>query len=693
MSEQELIVALVAAACWLPITVSAVLGWTLWFGRKRVMLPGIVASATLGGCLVLLGIAFSMSSVTEPVEVANLLVFARFLGQSFSLGILADQLAFLMGLTVAIVASCVSIYAIGYLAEELEEHVEDPHVGERPGRYPWFFCCLLAFVGVMLGLVFSPNLFQTFICWELVGACSYFLIGFYRERPSAGPAATKAFVMNRVGDFGFLIGIMLFWTYARTLEFSDLAAMFDSAGEVLGKANTPTPWLTAAALGVFAGCIGKSAQFPLQTWLPDAMAGPTPVSALVHSATMVAAGVYLTARMFPVFPADALILIAYGGVVTMLLAALFALAADDIKRILAWSTVSQLGYMMLAIGIGGWDAGVLHLLTHAFFKSLLFLTAGSVIHACHHEQSIQKLGGLWRTMPITAGLAAVGVIAICGLAFGGFHSKDAILAQAMAFARGNPHHMLLFAVPMVTACLTALYMGRFFIGIFVGKQRSDAARSAHECSPLMWAPMGILAAVTAFGTLGGDSSLLIHNVEQAAPIVEGARNGVFTVNYPDSEELHAVHGAAAFAAYLVAAGGLIGAWIAFSKRPSHEFGWLSWTPRFRTWLRSGGLFDDVYEASIVEPSQRIGDSLTRFDRRVLDRVVDGAAKFAVRVARFDDSFDRRFVDGLVNLIAQVTDISATFLASLQTGALRQYVVLLSVGLLSAFALLFTFLPS
>lgn len=691
MEKEELIVALVSTACWLPVVVAAVLGWALWFDRRKIVLPGIVSVATLTVCFGLLIGAYSCSVPDIVLGTPSSISVAPDFGASFSIGLIIDRFSLLMALTVAAVSTCVSVYAIGYLAEELHDPVHDHEVGDRAGRYPWFFCCLLAFVGVMFGLVFSPNLFQTFICWELVGACSYFLIGFYRERPAAGTAATKAFVMNRVGDFGFLIGIMLFWTHAGTLSFEALAAMQEGQVAMLGEVQQPA-WLAAATLGVLAGCIGKSAQFPLQSWLPDAMAGPTPVSALVHSATMVAAGVYLTARMYPIFPTDVHVILAYGGCVTMLLAALFALAAVDIKRILAWSTVSQLGYMMLALGIGSWDAGVLHLLTHAFFKSLLFLASGAVIHACHHQQSIRMLGGLWRRMPITAALAGIGVIAICGLAFGGFHSKDAILAQAMAFTRSNPRHVLLFVVPMATACLTALYMGRFYIGTFLGTARSESAKTAHDAPAVMWAPMSILAAITISGTLGGHKSFLVSAVEHAAldrPALSGEH---FSIDYPTSADLADVHTAAAFAAYLVAAGGLIGAWLAFTRRPSNEFGWLSWTPRFRHWLQTGGLFDDVYDATVVSPAMRIGSGLGRFDRKVIDRVVDGSAKAVLRIARFDDDFDRRFVDGLVNLLAQVTDVSATFLASLQTGALRQYVIWLSVGLLSAFALLFTFLP-
>lgn len=685
MGEEPTIVAITTAACVLPLVVAIVLGWTLWLTHPTSKRSGLVASLTLVSCLGLLIWAFVESASTGDVEASNLLTIASFRDGTFGLGLLVDQLSFLMGTTVLAVSSCVAIYATGYLHEDATDHVHDHEAGSRRGRFPWFFCCLLAFVTAMLGLVFSPNLFQTFVCWELVGACSYFLIGFYKERPAAGPAATKAFVVNRVGDVGFLIGIMILWTSQGSLSFAELTELVAVEGAIAA------PLLAAATLGIFAGCVGKSAQFPLQIWLPDAMAGPTPVSALVHSATMVAAGVYLVARTYVLFPPDALMVVAYGGAVTLFLAALFALAADDIKRILAWSTVSQLGYMMLALGLGGLSAGVLHLLTHAFFKSLLFLSAGSVIYACHHEQSLKKLGGLWRRMPITAALCGVGAIAICGLAFSGFHSKDAILAQAMAFVRVNPQHVLLFAIPMATAGLTAVYMGRLYFGVFLGSPRSHGAEEAREVPVVMWLPMVVLVAVTATMTWGGEDGPLMHATHELQPALADG-TGVFSVAYPDAETLHAVHATAGFIAYLLAAAGLIAAWLAFARRPATEEGWLGWTPRLRRFLTTGGLADELYELTVVEPAVRTGSGLTHVDRKMIDRFVDGSAATMVRLAKWDDGLDRSFVDGMVNGIGRLIHNGGISLSRLQTGSIRQYVLALSIGLLSAFALLFTFLP-
>ncbi len=411
-----------------------------------------------------------------------------------------DSLTLVMFTMVTFIATCIHVFAIGYMHDELTEDYVDHEVHlpghahfHRPGRFHRFFAFLSLFSFSMLGLVLAGNIFQVFIFWELVGVCSYLLIGFYVERQTASTAANKAFIMNRVGDFGFLIGLMIIWTSLGTFRFFDVPAtaeataqtgifhlvrgtdgefqlsedgkqvyLQDAHGALLTDAGQPRtiPYylLVTLGLGIFAGCIGKSAQFPLQTWLPDAMEGPTPVSALVHSATMVAAGVYLAGRFYPMFTPEVLLTIAYIGCITLFLAATIALVVTDIKRVLAYSTISQLGYMMLGIGVGGWGAGLFHLVTHAFFKSLLFLCSGSVIAGCHHVQDMRLMGGLRRKMPLTAATMLVGVVAIAGLAipgiaifgeriaFSGFHSKDAIVATALAYSKLNAVHGLLFFV-------------------------------------------------------------------------------------------------------------------------------------------------------------------------------------------------------------------------------------------------------
>lgn len=326
------------------------------------------------------------------------------------LGYRVDNLTALMFFMVTLVATCIHLYSIGYMEGEV--------------RFSRFFAYLSLFSFSMLALVVSDSFFQIFMCWELVGVSSYLLIGFYYEKRSASDAANKAFITNRVGDVGFIIGLMAMWSMFGTFSFADI---FTPEGLLNPELPVDHFWLTVAGIGIFVGCMGKSAQFPLHVWLPDAMEGPTPVSALIHAATMVAAGVYLTARSFPLFTPEALLVIAYVGGITLFVAATIAIVATDIKKALAYSTVSQLGYMVMALGLGGWIAGLMHLITHAFFKALLFLCSGSVIFGTHHTQEMPKMGGLLRKMPITAITMLIGVLAIAGAPyFSGFYSKSTL---------------------------------------------------------------------------------------------------------------------------------------------------------------------------------------------------------------------------------------------------------------------------
>jgi NADH-quinone oxidoreductase subunit L len=496
-----------------------------------------------------------------------------------------DALTVLMFCMVTLIATLIHCYAIGYMADELKDVTDhevtltDGHHLHRPGRYPRFFQYLSLFCFSMLGLVLAGNIAMVFIFWELVGICSYFLIGFYIERQSASTAANKAFIVNRVGDFGMIIGLLAIWSSLGTFAFGDITRtdadgrqiteqgifslvrpgpdhkLVVPAGMVAADAvrdrtvtpesadlppeqrrtfadeataifrdHSPEPagwrsseseiasrfarrgygyWLLVlAGIGIFCGCVGKSAQFPLHTWLPDAMEGPTPVSALVHSATMVAAGVYLVGRFFPVFTPEVLLVIASIGCITMLLGATIAFTAVDIKRVLAYSTVSQLGLMMVALGVGGWLAGVMHLITHAFFKSMLFMCSGSVIHAVH-TNDMRKMGGLFSKMPVTAITMLIGCLAIAGVAFpfvlgfSGHYSKDAILEQAYSFAQtaGNPAFTsIFFVVALGGAALTSCYMFRMWFMTFVGQPRDEERFAhAHESPPVMTLPLVILA--------------------------------------------------------------------------------------------------------------------------------------------------------------------------------------------------------
>jgi NADH-quinone oxidoreductase subunit L len=403
-------------------------------------------------------------------------------------GIKFDPLSRLMLLIVTGVASVIHIYSFGYMRED-----------RSMAR---FFASLSLFTFSMLGIVLANNLVMMFIFWELVGLSSYLLIGFWYEKPSAADAAKKAFLTNRLGDFGFILGIILVWATLGTanlngLNFDQLRQKLAADPSALGN------MATIAGLLLFCGAMGKSAQFPLHVWLPDAMEGPTPVSALIHAATMVAAGVYMLCRVYFIYAAPqawpvwapewlqgitALGVIAWIGCFTALLAALIAVQQNDIKRILAYSTLSQLGYMVMAVGLGGPTAAMYHLTTHAFFKAMLFLGAGAVIHACHHEQDIWNMGGLKKKMPATYWTFLIGTLALAGVPpLSGFYSKDEILALA------SDSHPIMFIIAVFVAVLTTFYMFRLIFVAFLGTPRSEEAEHAHEAPAVMKWPLIVLA--------------------------------------------------------------------------------------------------------------------------------------------------------------------------------------------------------
>ena len=670
----------------------------------------------------------------------NIYTLAVFGDLEITIDYYIDSLTVLMFCMVTFIATCIHVFAMVYMSDELTEeyvdhsaHTADGHHVHRPGRFYRFFAFLSLFCFAMLGLVLSGNIFQVFIFWELVGICSYLLIGFYTERKSANVAANKAFIVNRVGDFGFIIGLMILWTYCGTFRFEaptgdehagpGLFAMVRGDGGELhvdgddvilnaedsqGHQKTiPYMLLVVAGLGVFGGCVGKSAQFPLQTWLPDAMEGPTPVSALVHSATMVAAGVYLAGRFYPVFTTEVLLTIAYIGCITLFVAATIAVVATDIKKVLAYSTISQLGYMMLAIGLGGWAAGLFHLITHAFFKSLMFLCSGSVIHGCHHEQEMPKMGGLWRKMPITAFTMLVGVVAIAGLAipfllfgyrvaFSGFHSKDAIVATALAYSKLNPVHFLLFLTPLVTAGITAFYMFRLWFYTFTGVPRDKHVYDhCHESPAVMTVPLLVLSVLAAFCAAGGEDGYLYQMISLSEPGgVSGgvASYGVAAVSLPSHHQIHEVHGTAGAYALAVAVLGMVVAFLLYC-RPVVDPGRIkSQFSGVHNFLVEKWQFDRLYDAMFVRPAHIVGKWCAGCDKLVFDGILHGAAKACVLVSDWDRRIDEGLVDGLVNLVGNVTRRVGLSLSVFQTGRIRQYVMFIAVSVVALFALLFAFMP-
>ncbi len=454
---------------------------------------GLAAWLAIGSMTIsfVLALAAFAEALTHPAMQVFNFQWMQFGDQWVTLGWLLDPLAAVMLTMVSFVGLLIFIYSLGYMAHD--------------DNFTRFFCFMSLFAGAMLGVVIANSLLLLFMCWEVVGLTSYLLIGFWFQRPAAAAAATKAFVTTRVGDLGLLIGMV--WLYAQTgtLLFYDHGRGCLEQSAVAGMAThlTAAGMAVSTAIGllIFCGAVGKSGQVPLHVWLPDAMEGPTPVSALIHAATMVAAGVYLVARVYPLMSGHALEVVAWVGAITALFAACIAVAQDDIKRILAYSTVSQLGYMMLGLGVGGVAVGMFHLITHAFFKALLFLGAGSVIHGCSEEQDIRNMGGLRKPMPITFVTYAAGMLALCGFPlFAGFWSKDEILHAAHGWSVSlGP-----FYLGAIGALLTAFYMTRQVYYVFFGKRRAAGTHAEaahgdpHESPAVMTRPLVVLAVFATF---------------------------------------------------------------------------------------------------------------------------------------------------------------------------------------------------
>ncbi len=437
----------------------------LLFGKESREGGGYIAVALVGVAMLI-----SLACVAEVAQGRTYYTEGiNWLGiKGFEFGLLIDQLSAVLLFVVSFIGFLIVVYSIGYMHEERD--------------LPRYYAEISLFIASMLMLVISSNLLLLFISWELVGLCSYLLIGFWYKKPSAASAAKKAFLVTRVGDIMFLAGIVVLYVKLGTLNIRELFEIAPQADKGV---------LTLASLLIFGGAVGKSAQFPLHVWLPDAMEGPTTVSALIHAATMVKAGVFLVARVYPIFTPESLAVVAWIGGITALIAGSMAIVMTDIKRVIAYSTISHLGFMTLALGVGGYFAGIFHLLNHSFFKALLFLSAGAVIHAVH-SQDIRDMGGLWKKMPITGTAFFIGAWSLSGLPpWSGFWSKDEILVMVKEYDNA------LFAVAVVAAFFSALYIFRLFFVVFLGKQ-SKAVEHAHEAPKVMTVPLIILS----LGALG-----------------------------------------------------------------------------------------------------------------------------------------------------------------------------------------------
>ena len=597
------------------------------------------------------------------------------LGPSFQLqmGIYLDNLAVVMTLVVTTVSFLVHVYSIGYMKG-------DP-------LYNRFFAYLSLFSFSMLGLVMWDNLFGIYIMWELVGICSYLLIGFYFEKDSASNAGKKAFITNRVGDFGFLIGLLIVFTALGTFN---LAEIHNGISQGLLSGGL----LTAAGVLLFAGAIGKSAQFPLHVWLPDAMEGPTPVSALIHAATMVAAGVYLMARLTFMLSFDAMLVVAYIGGFTAIFAATIAITQYDIKRVLAYSTVSQLGYMIMAIGVGSYVAGFFHLVTHAMFKAGLFLASGSVIHAVHHSMhkldrhddpnDMRIMGAFKSKMPITHWVFVIFSLSLSGIPFfSGFLSKDAILGGSLAFAmsQSNPIHYLLPVFGFSAAAITAFYMFRLIIMTFYGKPQDEKIfEHIHESPRTITVPLITFAVLSffiaytlpslnPFGAEGGWFAYLIQKPVSAVATALG--HPVYEITE------HAAHNAhisgIIISIVLALSGILLSFMFYFWKKVDVEALTEKIKPIYKLSFNKY-YFDEIYHATIIKGLLVWNNMLAWFDNHIIDGLVNITAPIMRGISSIDGWFDRIVVDGLVNGVAAVTGIFGRGIREIQTGKLQNYIL-------------------
>jgi NADH-quinone oxidoreductase subunit L len=593
-------------------------------------------------------------------EVQNFIWFT-FGEQTLRLGFLLDPLAAAMLIMITLVGLCIFVFSVGYMAEDK--------------NFTRFFAYLSFFSGAMLGLVIANSLLLFFIFWELVGLASYLLIGFWIERPSAAAAAKKAFITTRIGDMGFFLGML--WLYGRsgTLLFYDGGnGCLESAGLAMLGASA-----TFIALLIFCGAVGKSGQFPLHVWLPDAMEGPTPVSALIHAATMVAAGVFLVARVYPLFSLGAihgatpsLAVVVWIGVTTALMAALIAIAQADIKRILAYSTVSQLGLMMVSLGVGGVAAGIMHLLAHGFFKALLFLGAGSVIHGCHGEHDIRKMGGLRRLMPVTFLTYAIGMMALAGVPFffSGGWTKEEILHAAVHW----PPSPAPFYLVLIGVVLTALYMTRQMIYIFFGNQRA-ASEHAHESPRVMTLPLMALAFCAIF---------LSVVLTPAWPWLHGYLTGE-----PAHFEIgHLIQPMFFFSLAFVSAGVGLGVWM-YRKAGASERGRQaeidpleSAQPALFRFLANKMWIDELYDRTVIAfswMSARLSDWM---DRYVWDGLVRGFGAVGQLFGAFTAGVDERGINAGVDEATSGTRGLGRLMSAGHSGQVQIYLGIIAIGALA-----------
>jgi NADH-quinone oxidoreductase subunit L len=660
----------------------------IFFGKRFMDKAGLVGTVFLGIDLVLaLSVFFSkMSDASVWDYTFTWIDFHTMVNNvplKIDIGIMVDNLTAVMLVVVTLISFLVHLFSLAYMKGDI--------------RYSRYYANLGIFTFSMLGIVLTNNYLLMYVFWELVGLSSYLLIGHWYEKKSASDAAKKAFVVNRVGDLGFFIGIMIVWMQFSTLTFTGIFSAI-GAGTMPFDSST---WLTAAGLLIFCGAVGKSAQFPLHVWLPDAMEGPTPVSALIHAATMVAAGVYLVARTFPMLTADALMVIAYFGAVTAFIAASIAIVQNDIKKILAYSTVSQLGYMVMGLGVGAYSAGVMHLVTHAAFKAGLFLASGSVIYAMHHAlhhlndhhtdaQDVRHMGGLKSKMPLTFWTMTIFTLAISGVPLtSGFLSKDEILAGTLAYAHFTGQTIIPI-IGFLVAGLTAFYMFRMLILTFMGEHKdSHRFEHIHESPRVMTVPLMVLAALSFFfffslNPISASKGWFFEKMSYPAVAVPEAYASTPTTEFV--EEVHHQHTLAMVLSVGVSGLGILIAFVTYYWRKISADAFEAALKPVHTFLYRKWFFDELYDATAVAGTLGLARLLAWFDGTIVDGIVNGAAWVTRMFAVISGKFDTLVVDGAVNFTAFFAGMLGQSVQKVQTGKVQTYMIFAIIGFMVLLAL-------
>jgi NADH-quinone oxidoreductase subunit L len=702
----------------------------IFFGKRLGRISGWIGTTLLGIDLILAGIVCYTKLVTFAHEPLIQMKFAWFHLGTFSIkvGIGIDNLAATMLIVVTLISFLVHLFSTEYMADDK--------------RFSRYYAYLGIFTFSMLGIVIANNLLFMYIFWELVGLSSYLLIGFWYEKDSAANAGKKAFLTNRIGDLGFLIGILILYFTFGTFMFDEIFGGIAS-GIIPFDSGT---MLTAAGILLFCGAIGKSAQFPLHVWLPDAMEGPTPVSALIHAATMVAAGVYLVARMFPLLTGDALTFIAYVGAITAFIAATIALTQNDFKKVLAYSTVSQLGYMVMSLGVCSYTTGYFHLVTHAWFKGALFLASGSVIHAMHasmhhaHDhhtdpQDIRNMGGLRKTMPLTYITFLFVTLAISGVPLtSGFLSKDGILAGTLAFAQlTGGINWLIPLMGFSAAGMTAFYMFRLTIEAFHGDHKTEIAKNTKENKFVIVFPLFVLAIMSLWivyspNPLDGGAGwfakalpaprtavpaelqhdFLMPYDNAPSPYIAAYQNSskryavkevvaetdVHAVNHNEEhghgghhavnqyeEKLHGAHTPAMVLSLIIASLGIFFSFMFYQFKIFNPDNMANQFKKLYNMSLNKWYLDEIYQATAINGTVGLAKVMGIFDNKIIDGIVNLTAYITRGFGYFIGHFDNIVVDGLVNLMANLTAVSGAVLRKVQTGRVQSYVVMVLLGII------------